>query len=440
MWMRMLACVVAMSTALTTLANSGRKESGKSTANRSVTLNKVETAKSVIELREMGPEGLQQFLEANHDALDTAVNSTDAEGRRLLLTLDSLCKQKDCFASRLYWYTDLEQAKKAAKASGKPILSLRLLGRLDEDLSCANSRFFRVTLYANDAVSRVLRDDFILHWESVRPVPKVTIDFGDGRKLERTLTGNSIHYVLDAEGRPVDALPGLYGPAAFLHELQRSRQAFVSLNAAKDEADRIAALRQYHQQRLAELESEFASDVRKAGLMTAPSRDLPPAADSAPPSAQIAARAAVAKSVAVERPVLRGMSRQPALLDSIATDPAWSRIAQLHAEDARLDQSTRALMRFKNPSTYRDSLPGSSFQQAVSNLERAISEDTVRDEYIFHWRLHQWFASGQVFNDIARLNEKVYSELFLTPNWDPWLGLRPQGSYSALDEDGVHKK
>ena len=31
-------------------------------------------------------------------------------------------------------------------------------------------------------------------------MPTVTIDFGDGRKLERTLTGNSIHYILDFAG------------------------------------------------------------------------------------------------------------------------------------------------------------------------------------------------------------------------------------------------
>ena len=36
------------------------------------------------------------------------------------------------------------------------------------------------------------------------------IDFGDGRKMERTLTGNSIHYVLDSEGRLIDALPGVF--------------------------------------------------------------------------------------------------------------------------------------------------------------------------------------------------------------------------------------
>src|SRR5262249_16704332 len=109
---------------------------------------------------------------------------------------------------------------KAAEASGLPILSLRMLGKLDDEYSCANSRFFRTVLYANDEVSELLRRRFVLHWQSVRPVPRIEIDFGDGRRLERTVTGNSIHYVLDAEGRVIDALPGLYGPETFLRVLR----------------------------------------------------------------------------------------------------------------------------------------------------------------------------------------------------------------------------
>ena len=91
-----------------------------------------------------------------------------------------------------------------------------MLGNLTDEFSCANSRFFRTTLYANQEIAQRLREHFVLHWQSVRPVPRVTIDFGDGRKLERTITGNSAHYVLAADGTPLDVLPGLYGPQQFL--------------------------------------------------------------------------------------------------------------------------------------------------------------------------------------------------------------------------------
>jgi hypothetical protein len=183
---------------------------------------------------------LQQFLN-NHSKELTA----SLPPKPLREALDRLCQQRDCYASRLYWYPDLEKAKAAAAKSGKPILSLRLLGNLDQDLSCANSRFFRVALYPNTEVSKVLRDRFILHWQSVRPVPKVTIDFGDGRKLERTLTGNSIHYVLDASGRPIDAIPGLYGPQAFLRQLQQSESA-VKTASTKTGLNRDSYLKKYY--------------------------------------------------------------------------------------------------------------------------------------------------------------------------------------------------
>src|SRR6478736_10291808 len=96
----------------------------------------------------------------------------------------------------LHWFTNLDEAIAASR--GKPILSLRLLGRLDQELSCANSRFFKKLLYPDPRIAQVLREDFVLHWQSVRPVPIVTIDFGDGRRVTRTLTGNSAHLVLDA--------------------------------------------------------------------------------------------------------------------------------------------------------------------------------------------------------------------------------------------------
>jgi hypothetical protein len=43
----------------------------------------------------------------------------------------------------------------------------------------------------------------------------------------------------------------------------------------------------------------------------------------------------------------------------------------------------------------------------------------------------------EVGTDVRELNDRVYAELFLTPNEDPWLGLVPAHTYSGLDGDGV---
>ena len=103
----------------------------------------------------------------------------------------------------------------------------------------------------------------MLHWQSVRPVPTVTIDFGDGRKLERTLTGNSIHYILDSQGRPIDALPGLYGPQAFL----RADECRDVLQIA-DRQERSAKefmLTMYYSQQHNKISAAWTIDTEKIG-------------------------------------------------------------------------------------------------------------------------------------------------------------------------------
>ena len=171
------------------------------------------------EVRERCSEGLAEALKT-YDALVEA-NAPEKVLETWRDAIDQIGGQRTCSVSRLYWHTDLEGAMLEAQRTGKPILSLRMLGKLTEEYSCANSRFFRTTLYSNQEISDSLREHYILHWQSVRPVPRVTIDFGDGRKLERTLTGNSAHYVLDSDGQPLDALPGLYSPQAFQAWLAR---------------------------------------------------------------------------------------------------------------------------------------------------------------------------------------------------------------------------
>src|SRR5215470_13845883 len=166
------------------------------------------------DFRHMGPPGLDAWIQTHGIAPSRE--------------LDQLCAQKDAHTSRLYWFTDLDAAIGEARRLRRPILSLRLLGRLDEELSCANSRFFRKLLYPEPRINQVLRQDFVLHWQSVRPVPRVTIDFGDGRRVERTLTGNSVHVVLDPYGRVVDALPGLMARDTFLDQLAPARAVAAS--------------------------------------------------------------------------------------------------------------------------------------------------------------------------------------------------------------------
>ncbi|KAF3890280.1 MULTISPECIES: thioredoxin domain-containing protein [Nostocales] len=386
-------------------------------------------SQEVATLRQQGQTGLEIFLKSHANAL----NSSNVEIRQ---ALDSLCQQKDCYASQLYWYTDLEKAKAAATASGKPILSLRLLGNLDTDLSCANSRFFRVALYPNAEISKVLRENFILHWQSVRPVPKVTIDFGDGRKLERTITGNSIHYILDSSGRPIDAIPGLYGPKAFLTSLQQGEVAAKEYSK-RNGSQREAFLRQYHSDRLTTLQNQWTADLAKLDIQSPPRLVASPSNEGETPSATVAGAVAVSK-MRVESPILNNIQPQSAENPNtpleITDQATWSRIAQLYAESAKLDKNSIALIGDKK---FQSAKNPQDISKLIRNFEAAMALDTVRNEYILHRQIHQWFVQGNQTSYVDSLNKKVYAELFLTPSSDPWLGLAPTDIYSAIDNEGI---
>jgi hypothetical protein len=408
---------------------------------------------AIAVLRALGPAGFDAMLKVHAASIKshalafsvTGIQKSDSEWLRLKSALDAIARQRDSYASKLYWYTDLDQAKAAARQNKKPILSLRLLGNLDDELSCANSRFFRTTLYANTQVSDYLRDHFILHWKSVRPVPKVTIDFGDGRKLERTITGNSIHYVLDSAGRIIDALPGLYGAQAFLTALQQAR-GIANQCATSPARERDHILHEYHCVRAATLESDWARDlaVIRASSVTV---TQPAALSFAPPSAGAASRSAFSKTQ-IERPLLRSVfpdrTASRADLEAATDDSTWAGIAVLHSDEARLDQASRALLVAKAPSaltagrlTASKILIENPVLRQIRNLERSISEDTVRNEYLFHTKIHEWLASEPATLNLDAFNSKVYAELFLTPDSDPWLGLAQPDICTALENNGL---
>jgi hypothetical protein len=382
-------------------------------------------------LRPSGPAGLQTFLRRH--AQELAPGKVPPASLRT--ALDQLCQMKDCYASRLYWHTDLEAAKAAAQASGKPILSLRLLGNLDQDLSCANSRFFRVALYPNAAIAKLLRERFILHWQSERPVPKMTIDFGNGRTLERTITGNSIHYVLSADGRPLEAIPGLYGPQAFLGQLQQSLILAEQLKQ-RPPAEQLRFLQQYHQTRLTELQRRWRDDLQRVGVAVPPQLvNIPDS--SARPNALQAGRLAATK-MNVEFYTLMAVMQAQRGLTEITDQRAWQKLAQLHLSSARLDANSMALIQHKK--TQGAALEGTPIplNAIVQNLETAIALDTVRNEYMLHGQLHQWFIESRVTGNLPMLNTRVYQDLFLTPANDPWLGLLSPDSFSAIDRDGLN--
>src|SRR5215468_4203592 len=356
-------------------------------------------------LREAGPSGLQALEQrfAKEIQLHRSGAASDERWNRIALALNHVGGQYDNYASGLYWYTDLEKAKIAARGSGKPILSLRLLGRLDEDLSCANSRFFRTTLYPSADLNQLLKESFILHWESVRPAPKVTIDFGDGRKLVRTITGNSIHCVLDGDGNIVDALPGLYSAQVFASELRLSADAAQEATA-RGSHDYTAHLKSTQSRLL----QSWATDL-----------------------------------AAIHAPLPANADLSEKDLELRTSDQRWQKIAQLPSNPVSFDFQVSEVIRTKfplaptaAPLAMTKSVVETPMLREMRNLSNNVALDTVRNNYMLRTKILNFLNSNGRSLSLAAVNNWVYDNIFLTPGQDPWLGLAPPDVFSAIDKNG----
>jgi hypothetical protein len=229
----------------------------------------------------------------------------------------------------------------------------------------------------------------------------------------------------------------------------------------------------YYRDRKSAIESNWASDLRAIGIeiATAPSAAYAdntvaatapavgkagavaanPAAAGNPPGAGKAAALAVGKGL-VELPILKRLdlaeSAVPSAeeLKTATAEELWPKIAALHYADAELDEASRALIASKNPTAGRAAELAVSKVRVESplvrmfrDLQQSIAVDTVRNEYLFRRQILEWLANEGTATaaNVFALNERVYADLFLTPRRDPWLGLLPASTYSALDNNGV---
>ena len=396
------------------------------------------------------------------------------EREALALAIDQHAGQRYATVSRLYWYTELPAAEAAARASHRPILALRMLGRLDEDLSCANSRLFRSTLYANTAVSKLLRDHFVLYWSSERPVPKVTIDYGDGRTIHGTTTGNSAHYVLDETGAVLDVLPGLYAPAAFTAELTRSLALAKQVAALGAATARRAALSRYHQAAVTRIDQTWKAI---AGAPYLPGRRTLMTQADVDSVLALAQRATYAKAY-IEVPQLRAItagtdpgqiSDSELALWAAAGQKAWNiggpittpaALATAMAEgvslryvemmpEARaqakrptappptpvLDERSRALVAQLHTAGGMTAT-AEQLQTMIERLEQHLVADSALNQFQLRRPIHAQMMSNPD-QPLDQLNAWIYATVFHTPRTDAWLGLLPRVDFTGLPGDGA---
>lgn len=121
-------------------------------------------------------------------------------------------------------------------------------------------------LFSSSEVAEYINTTFEPAWESVRPAPMITIDFGNGHVVKRTLQGNIATYVCGPDGSVYDILPGIYAPDVYrvkLEELKKLADSLRPYIRKREPATPIfrmcmswslsARLREHHQRREMEL-------------------------------------------------------------------------------------------------------------------------------------------------------------------------------------------
>ncbi|MCB9675205.1 MAG: thioredoxin family protein [Alphaproteobacteria bacterium] len=420
------ASAVALTALLATAAWAGSLEDPQHRAIRqAVSDDPGEQVAGIRALRAAGEPGLDALIAARDAG---RIRATDHQWSH---AIDQVAAQRDASWSELFWHTDLEAAKAQARAEGKPILSLRMLGDLREATSCANSRFFRTVLYASPEVAARMDDGFVLHWSSEREVPQITIRYGDGRELHSTITGNSAHYVLDAEGRPLDVIPGLLTPEAFLDELGWAHDLHAAIEASPEERATLLASRHAARRDEAILAVQFAKQnpdptntVLFASMIGDPVE--PRHADDAVP-ALMAIPIAIGKG-RVEQPFAQftfgggTIGETFGIEDLVVTDTGT-----LHPRSVALIRSQQPSGPEADPATV-DAL--------IAKFTRTVQEDSTWNRHVLHARIHQWFATGWTA-DFEGLNQRLYAEIFATPASDPWLGLFDPTVYTGIQGAGI---
>ena len=118
-------------------------------------------------------------------------------------------------------------------------------------------------LFSDETIADFINENFESSWQSVRPVPTVTIDFGNSTKVTRTLHGNIATYICRADATVLDVLPGVYDPDSYLEKLKELRLLSEYLVQQEDLLDPDSRLYQYHKVRASAIDSGKPFTIKK---------------------------------------------------------------------------------------------------------------------------------------------------------------------------------
>lgn len=222
-------------------------------------------------------------------------------------------------------------------------------------------------MFSRADVAAALNLKFEPAWESVRPVPLVHIDFGNGTVLTRTLHGNILTAVCNADGQVLDALPGIYTPAVYWERLTQLAllARYVERRPPGQRAD---VLRAYHRKQ---------ADALCRGLT--------------PEEFIVRVRAPAMTKRAIERPV-----------EIVLGPPVPQKEADTSGQG-------------KEPE------PRLEDREDVAHW-RALTEDTRLNESARRLRIHELLAAAGMVRP-EKVTHPIYKDVLQADLDDPYLGL-----------------
>ena len=224
-------------------------------------------------------------------------------------------------------------------------------------------------LFSDERIAQFINSAFEPVWESVRPVPTVRIDFGQGKAITRTLHGNIATYVCSADGQVLDILPGIYAPSAYLDRLSQFLLLANYVERADQPVNQPLLIAYHHRQ---------AHDLKETGK----------------PARLVAIRRADISKSSIERGVKTII--MPGQPPQGVISPGAGKVTTL-------------------------GLPGFDGPEQLANW-KALAEDTETNETVRRRQIHEWLAaSGPVSpNAVKRWLYRVVLHADLD---DPYLGL-----------------
>jgi hypothetical protein len=258
-------------------------------------------------------------------------------------------------------------------------------------------------LLSDPDVIRFLNENFIPCWQMVRRVPQITIEFGNGRKLKRTLGGNTVIEICRPNGQVVDAFPGLYTPEDLLNEAGQTLELLRRLGPAQKDSAVAEQVVAWHQARLTALPAARVPISIEKALVESPLLRVLRTKPGTPPPTDLLARE---------------LGRAPAVIaEGEAPQAALARITR-QIEDVSKQLSTVEQLRERFLALPEDRRPTpEQLGEMVLRLDSRTNVNWMRPA------IHLLFAGYSGLPQSTACRDTIFKQLLHIPVDDPYLGL-----------------